>query len=109
VARVFRGRRAPHVRRPLIAAEKGTPAAVVLYGAGFVLQIIGGTVLAPQIRKDLRAARRGAEDAAWENVDSLLAFVAERLSGRLWPRIVGLALIFAGAGVGLVANLLALS
>jgi hypothetical protein len=93
----------------LIAAEKGTTAALVLYCAGFALQLIGGVIVALQIRNDVRAARRIATDTAWENLDSFPAFVGERLSARLRPRVIGLLLIFAGAAVGLVANLLALS
>jgi hypothetical protein len=91
-----------------IAAEKGTTAAVVLYAVGFVLQVLGGVIIALQIRNDLRAARRIAADLAWENVDSFPAFVGERLARRMWPRVAGLVLVFAGAAVGLLANLLAL-
>jgi hypothetical protein len=92
-----------------IAAEKSTAAPVVLYAVGFALQVIGGVLIAREIRNDLRAARRIAAQHAWENIDSFPAFVGERLSRRLWPRVVGLTLLLLGAAVGLAANLLALS
>jgi hypothetical protein len=92
-----------------IAVEKGTTAVVVLFAAGFALQLLGGTLLAVEIRNDLRAARRISAEVAWESLDTFPEFVQERLTRRLWPRVAGLALVLLGAAAGLVANLLALS
>jgi hypothetical protein len=92
----------------LIALEKATALVVALFVAGFGLQVIGAIVVALEIRNDVRTARRVAAELEWENVDPFPAFVGERLSRRLWPRVVGLILVLMGALLGLAANLLAL-
>jgi hypothetical protein len=85
----------------------------VLYSAGFALQLLGGGLVAWEIREDLRAVRKATTDAGWERVGGesrmFPASMVERWTRRLWRRVAGLVLVFAGAAVGLVANLLALS
>jgi hypothetical protein len=90
-----------------IAAETSATASIVLYSAGFALEVLGGLLIALEIRRDVQETRRVAADVAWERIDALPAFVGECLPKRLWPFAVALLLILLGAAAGLVANILA--
>ncbi len=93
-----------------IASANLLPAA--LYVAAFVLQIVGGIIIAVEVRDDRREGERIMRDelpVRWENVDAVgEAFATYLARGRRW-RWGGVALIIVGAAVGLAANLLALS
>jgi hypothetical protein len=89
-------------------AHQSTTFPIVLYAIGFVMQVLGGVIVVLEIRDDRRAAKRLPDGGlTWETVEAAPEAIKRRLNARGW-RIAGVALIFAGAAVGLAANLLAL-
>jgi hypothetical protein len=80
----------------------------VLYVIGFVCLVVGGVIVVLEVRSDLRAARQIPEQVTYESVEAAPDVLRRRLEAWRW-RIAGVVLIFVGAGVGLAANLLALS
>lgn len=91
-----------------IAAHRDTTAPAVLYGIGFALQVVGGVIVLLEIRGDRRAAERiRTGGPTWADIGAAPEVVRSRLSA-VGGRLLGVALIFVGAAVGLTANLLAL-
>lgn len=89
------------------AIQRSTTLPLALYVVGFAMQILGGVIVLLEIRDDRRAAERIPQPITYETIEVAPEVVKSRLGAKGW-RIVGVALIFLGAGVGLAANLLAL-
>ena len=90
------------------AVQRSTTLPLALYVVGFAMQILGGVIVLLEVRDDLRAAKRlPAGGVTWETIQVAPEVIKTRLGTKRW-RIVGVLLIFAGAAVGLAANLLAL-
>jgi hypothetical protein len=73
---------------------------ISLYVVAFLLEVGGVVFVVAEIAGDIRAV------GAVRNIDTLHAFTAERLTGGVWRRLLGIGLILLGAAVGLVANIL---
>jgi hypothetical protein len=91
------------------ASHRSTTLSFALYATGFVLQVLGGMIVLMEIRGDLRVADRIPDHLTLETLNAFPRYVKQRLAGHMGRRIVGVALIFIGAAVGLAANLVALS
>jgi hypothetical protein len=93
----------------LIAAATGVELSRALYIAGFISQVVGGLIVIAGIIDDSRAAKRLPTGVTFDWIDKVPEVLRSRVLARRGWRIVGVLLVFVGAGVGLAANLLALS
>jgi uncharacterized membrane protein YGL010W len=88
--------------------HRSTTLPLALYIVGFALQIVGGVLVVLEVRDDVRTANKLAAPVTYGTIELFPRFVRERLSSHMGRRVIGVVLIFVGAGVGLAANLLAL-
>jgi hypothetical protein len=92
-------------------AARSTTAPTVLYIVACALQLGGAALIVWEICDDRRTARELGQSiipVTWENVEGAAKAIVEHLAANQWPRWLGVVLIFGGAIVGLVGNLLAL-